>query len=149
MPPKFSLQPVLDYRHTRVELLEVELGQLLGAQQRGLASLDALRESQTALFKELHSQQAGEMDLFKVGQLRANLDTVRDRLMRQRALLDALAGQIQAKRGEVVAARQAEEALAILKNRELERSRVEQAQQELRLQDDIYIAQAYRRAQES
>ena len=31
MPPKFSLQPVLDYRHNLVEALEIELGSLLNA----------------------------------------------------------------------------------------------------------------------
>jgi flagellar export protein FliJ len=148
MAPKFSLQPVLDYRHNRVELLEVELGQLLNAQQHGLASLDGLKESQAVLYQELHSQQVGDVDLFKVGQLRANLNTVRDRIVRQRAYLDVLAQQIHAKRSEVVGARQDEEALAILKNREIERYQVEQAQQELRLQDDIYIAQAFRRSLE-
>ncbi len=29
MPPKFSLQTVLDVRHSKVEALEIELGQLM------------------------------------------------------------------------------------------------------------------------
>jgi len=41
MPPKFSLQPVLDYRHNRVEVLEVELGRLLQTQKLGQTILEA------------------------------------------------------------------------------------------------------------
>jgi flagellar biosynthesis chaperone FliJ len=57
-----------------------------------------------------------------------------------------LARQVQAKQQELVAARQEEEVLVILKDKEVERYQAEQAQQENRLQDDIYIAQAHRRA---
>jgi flagellar export protein FliJ len=146
VPPKFTLQPVLDYRHNRVELLEVELGQLLTAHQRGQASLAALKANQSALFEELHANQVGEVNLVKVGQLRANLNRLRAQILKQQADLKALEQQIQSKRSEMVSARQDEEVLAILKDKEKDRYQTEQAQQEMRLQDDIYIAQAYRRS---
>lgn len=144
MTPKFSLQSVLDYRHSRVEVLEVELGSLVQAQKRGQTLLEALQESRQRLYGELDERQRGEMDLFMIAQLRSNLKMVGERMAEQQARLQALAGQIQAKRDEVVVARQDEEVLENLKRKESDRWQAEQAQAENRMQDDLYIAQAYR-----
>jgi len=47
MPPNFSLQSILDYHHSRVEVLEVELGKLLHSQKEMtdfLQQLNAIRK---------------------------------------------------------------------------------------------------------
>jgi flagellar export protein FliJ len=127
-----------------VEVLEVELSSLVQAQKRGQTMLEALKESRQRLYGELDERQRGEMDLFMIAQLRTNLKMVGERMAEQQARLQALAGQIQAKREEVVVARQDEEVLENLKRKESDRWQAEQAQAENRMQDDLYIAQAYR-----
>ena len=146
MAPNFSLQSVLDYRHTRVELLEVELGQLLQAHRRGQTFLEALQSSRGRICDELQESQQGELDLFLLGRLQSSLRTVNGRIVEQQLRLEELAGEVENKRLEVVDARQGEESLAILKRKEIERYEEEQLARDSRLQDDIYNTQAYRRS---
>jgi flagellar export protein FliJ len=146
MPPKFSLQSVLDYYHSRVETLEVELGRLQLAYQQGQAYLDALRANQAELFDKLREKQVGALDLSELDNLRLNLKIVEARIEQQVATLAALAQQIEKQRQLLVAARQDEETLNILKEKEEARYRAEELKQENRLREDIYIAQAHRRA---
>ncbi len=146
MAPKFTLQPVLDYRHSRVELLEVELGRLKFNKQRAQEFLKALHEMQSHLYDQLGQYQQGEMDMVKISQVRSNVQLVRQSIEQQEAMLIELDRQVQSKQAEVVEGKQNEEMLVTLKNRALERFQAEQAIQEKRLQDDIYISQAYRRS---
>jgi len=146
MPPKFTLQPVLDYRHNKVELLEVELGRLLQSEQQAQAFLLALEASRARILEQMNENQHGELDLFVLTRLRASLQVVNARIAQQENVLRELADKVRIKRGEMVAARQEEEALVILKNRELQRYAEEQKKADERLQDDIYIAQAHRRS---
>jgi|WetSurMetagenome_2_1015567.scaffolds.fasta_scaffold1014374_1 flagellar export protein FliJ len=146
MPPKFSLQSVLDYYHSRVETLEVELGRLLQAQQQAQAYLETLKANQVELFEKLRHKQMGPLDLTELDNLRLNLKIVETRIEQQLATLAALAQQIVAQRQLVVAARQDEETLNILKEKEEARFRAEEVKHENRLREDIYISQAHRRA---
>lgn len=146
MPPKFSLQSVLDYRHHRVEILEVELGRVLQAQKRCQTILETLQASHGRLLEQLGHHQRGDIDLIMIAQLRSNIKAVKERIVQQRARLLELSEQVRAKREETITAKQDKEALAKLKEKEEERYREEQAQRELRLQDDIYIARAFHRS---
>lgn len=144
MSPKFSLQPVLDYRETRVEILEIELGRLVQSQQRGKTFLEALQSSRNRLLEEMGKQQVGDVDLFMLSRLRSNLQMVNQRIAEQEARLAELAQQIAEKQEEIVVAKQDAEALVKLKEHEIERYRKEEARRENRLQDDIYISRAFR-----
>jgi flagellar export protein FliJ len=146
MTPKFSLQPVLDYRETRVEILEIELGRLVQSQQRGKTFLEALQSSRNRLLEEMGKQQVGDVDLFMLSRLRSNLQMVNQRIAEQEARLAELARQIAEKQEEIVLAKQDAEALNKLKEHEFERYRKEEVQRENRLQDDIYIARAFRQS---
>ncbi len=146
MTPKFSLQPVLDYRETRVEILEIELGRLVQSQQRGKTFLEALQSSRSRLLEEMGKQQVGDIDLFMLSRLRSNLQTVNQRIAEQEARLAELAQKISEKQQEIVLAKQDAEALVKLKEHELQRYRKEEAHRENRLQDDIYISRAFRRS---
>ena len=146
MTPKFSLQPVLDYRETRVEILEIELGRLVQSQQRGKTFLEALQSSRNRLLEEMGKQQMGDVDLFMLSRLRSNLQMVNQRIAEQEARLAELARQIAEKQEEIVLAKQDAEALNKLKEHEFERYRKEEVQRENRLQDDIYIARAFRQS---
>lgn len=148
MAPKFSLQNVLDIRHGKVELLQIELGKLLSAQQETESRLLALQEFQRELLNQLSTAQLGEMDLVKINLLRLNV-------LQAGAYIESLtlelAKQKQAvedKRAELVSAKQSEETLEILKRKRHEVYLAEQLQIESRAQDDIYIAQAFRNQQQ-
>ncbi|MEI6289570.1 MAG: hypothetical protein WCP19_03985 [Chloroflexota bacterium] len=144
MAPKFSLQSVLDVRHSKVELLEIELGKLLTAQQKAQLLLLSLQEYQASLLDQLSVAQTGDIDLFKIGLMRLNILDATKRIEVVSAELVKQEWEIKKKRAEMVDAKQAEETLEILKRKRFEVYQAEQLQFESREQDDIYIAQAYR-----
>ena len=147
MTLKFSLQSVLDIRHGKVELLEIELSKLLIAQQQTEVLLMSLQEFQVNLLDQLTSAQTGEIDLFKIGSLRLNILDVTRRFEIVAAELEKQNLAVRNKRADLVTAKQAEETLEILKRNRHEVYVAEQIQVEAREQDDIYIAQAFRNTQ--
>jgi flagellar export protein FliJ len=144
MTLKFSLQNVLDVRHGKVELLEIELGKLLTAHQQTQLLLLSLQEFQVNLLDQLSTAQSGDIDLFKIGLLRLNILDVTKRIEIVMAELEKQTWEIKNKRADLVEAKQAEETLEILKRKRYEVYVAEQLQFEAREQDDIYIAQAFR-----
>ena len=148
MALKFSLQNVLDIRHGKVELLEIELGKLLSAQQKTQMLLLSLNEFQVSLLDQLTNAQTGDFDLFKIGLLRLNILDLTKRIEVVTAELEKRNWEIKHKRAELVEAKQAEETLEILKRKRYEVYMAEQVQQETREQDDIYIAQAFRNSRQ-
>lgn len=147
MAPKFSLQNVLDIRHGKVELLEIELAKLLIAQQETETRLLSLKEFQSNLLDQLSNAQSGEIDLFKINLLRLNILHVNTYIESVVLELTKLNQEIKTKRSELVKAKQSEETLEILKRKNHEVYLAEQVQIESRAQDDIYIAQAFRNQQ--
>ena len=148
MAPKFSLQNVLDVRHGKVELLEVELGKLMIAQQEVELQLSALYEFQNNLLDELNQAQSGDIDLVKLNLLRLNLSQVNTYIKSLTLELVKRKKDVEEKRSELVKAKQAEETLEILKRKRHEVYLAEQVQIEARIQDDIYIARAFRNQQQ-
>ncbi|MBL8056030.1 MAG: flagellar export protein FliJ [Anaerolineales bacterium] len=147
MPPEFGLQGVLDYRHSRVEALEIQLGRLLNEQRLAAEAEAALQAEREQLYRALRERQAGPLDLGQLAQIRFNVKYADQRIERQQALLAELAQKIEAGRGQLVAAKQDEEALVTLKNKGLERWRAEVARHENNQRDDIYIMRAHRQAE--
>jgi len=143
MPPKFSLQSVLDYRHSCVEAIEIVLGELVQAQLVEKELLEKLKSFQANLFDQIQKQQSGDLDLFSINHLHANLELVRERIFQVNQKVVALEEKINTKRVELVNAKQAEEVLGILRNKEVDRYTAEQAQKEKNAQDDVYITQAF------
>ena len=148
MAPKFSLQNVLDIRHGKVELLQLDLSKLLNAQQETEARLFALQEFQVELLEQLSLAQSGEIDLVKINLLRVNILQVNAYIESLTMELARQKQAVQDKRAELVAAKQSEETLEILKRKRHELYMAEQLQIESRAQDDIYIAQAFRNQQQ-
>lgn len=148
MTPRFSLQNVLDLRHGKVELLQIELGRLLSALQETEARLVALQQFQGELLEQLDLAQSGEIDLFRSNLLRLNVLQVNAYLEALRLELARQTQDVEAKRAELVGARQSEETLEILKRRRHEAYLAEQLQVEARALDDIYIARAFRNQQQ-
>jgi flagellar export protein FliJ len=148
MAPKFSLQNVLDIRHGKVELLEVELGKLLATCQETEVLLMSLQESQAGLLEQLNATQSGEIDLFEMNLLRSNILYLNERIESVTLELARQKREVEGKRAELVKAKQDEETLEILKQKRYEVYLAEQVQIEARAQDDIYIAQAFRHQQQ-
>ena len=143
----FSLLSVLDIRHGKVELIEIELGKILTIHQKTQLLHLSLQEFQVKLLDQLSAAQSGDFDLFKIGMLRLNILDAAKRIEVVAAELEKQIWQIKNKRVELIAAKQAEETLEILKRKRYETYLVEQIQLESREQDDIYIAQAFRNNQ--
>ena len=148
MAPKFSLQNVLDVRHGKVELLQIEFSKLLAAQQETEMKLSSLREFQRSLLDQLRDAQLGEMDLSKISLLRLNIVQVNTYIENVSLDLARINRVVQEKKTELIRAKQSEETLEILKRKRHEVYLAEQVQIESRAQDDIYIAQAFRNQQQ-
>jgi flagellar export protein FliJ len=148
MPPKFSLQNVLDIRHGKVELLEIELSKLLAARQETELRLLSLQGFQTDLLEELSNSQSGDIDLFRTNLLRLNILQVNAYIESVTLELAKQTQEVNDKRTELIEAKQSEETLEILKRKRHEVYLAEQLQIESRAQDDIYIAQAFRNQQQ-
>jgi flagellar export protein FliJ len=144
MAPKFSLQNVLDIRHGKVELLEIELGKLMAACQRTETLLLSLKESQANLWEQLSASQSGEIDLVEMKLIRSNILQVNKRIESAALELARQNQEVKEKRAEMIKAKQSEETLKILKQNRYEVYMAEQVRIESRAQDDIYIAQAFR-----
>ncbi len=143
MPPKFSLQPVLDYRHNRVEALEIELGQLFARQKEVENQLEMIFFSEAQLWEALNKAQVGDLDIVLLEQLRSQLQNVEQLKEDTKVKLHEIQQRVEDKRQELVCAKQDEEVLVILKDKEVQRFMERQNRSELSMQDDIYISQAY------
>ena len=91
---------------------------------------------------------SGEIDLVKINLLRVNILQVNAYIESLTLELARQKRAVQDKREELVAAKQSEETLEILKRKRHEVYLAEQLQIESRAQDDIYIAQAFRNQQQ-
>ena len=148
MSPKFSLQNVLDLRHGKVELLEIELGKLHAIHQETQNLHISLEQYQNSLLNELSAAQTGEIDLVKINLLRLNALQINKHIEIVALELKKQARAIEEKRTELIQAKQSEETLEILKPKRHELYTAEQIQIEAHAQDDIYIAQAFRNQQQ-
>jgi flagellar export protein FliJ len=147
MSPKFSLQNVLDVRHGKVELLEIELGKLAMIHQETENLLASLEAFQVELLDQLSEAQTGEIDLVKLRllflntlQIGKNIETVTLELKKQDLAIEE-------KRAELIRAKQSEETLEILKRKRHEVYMAEQVQIEAQALDDIYIARSFHNQQ--
>lgn len=146
MPPKFSLQPVLDYRHSRVEAEQIELARLNQAYHQGCAHLDFLEEEMAQAYLKIGKMQTGKIDMDQLAQYRLRVRMLDIQIRDQQEMLADLTTQIDAQRDRLVHAKQDEETLVILKKKRLQVWKDEQRQKENAHRDDIYIAQAFNRS---
>jgi flagellar export protein FliJ len=144
MPPKFSLQSVLEYHHRRVEIIESELGRLVQAKVEALGILENLNLSQERMFRQLSELQTGEMDLSGVTQTRFNLRRTQNNIEKQEYIIQSFEKSIASKHVELVLAKQDEAVFEKLKEKEMARYMERVITQEKILQDDIYVSKAHR-----
>jgi flagellar export protein FliJ len=144
MAPRFNLQNVLDIRHSRVESLEIALSELQIKLLRAQEALATQQERQAALMVRLSEAQQGDLDLVEINLLHFDILQTDQQVKIAACAVDVAQVEADNKRKELIAARQDEETLQILKRKRIEIYNQEQAMIEARQQDEIYIAQAYR-----
>jgi flagellar export protein FliJ len=143
MSPKFSLPNVLDVRHEKVELLEIDLGKLLMLKQKTQDVLESLEAYQAQLIEQLNEVQIGEIDLVKLNLLFLDSQQIGRDIEAVTLQLKKQLHEIDEKRAELVRAKQSEETLQILKRKRREVYEAEQVQLETQALDDIYIARYF------
>jgi len=143
MSPKFSLQNVLDVRHGKVELLEIDLGKLAMIHQQTENLLASLETFQAGLLEQLSEAQTGEIDLVKLNLLFLNSLRIGKNIEIVNLELKKQDLAIEEKRAELIRAKQSEETLQILKRNRHEVYVAEQVQIEAQALDDIYIARSF------
>ncbi len=148
MTPKFSLQNVLDLRHGKVELLEIELGKLKSIHLETQNLHASLVQYQESLLNQLGAAQTGEIDMVNLNLLRLNVIQLNKHIESVLLKLKKQAMEIDNKRFQLVEAKQSEETLEILKRKRHEVYMAEQVHIEAQAQDDIYIARAFRNQQQ-
>ncbi|NCB37099.1 MAG: hypothetical protein EOM58_13805, partial [Clostridia bacterium] len=140
MAPRFNLQNVLDIRHSRVEGLEIALSELQIKLLRTQEELRSLQERYAGLMQRLMAAQQGDLDLVEINLLHFDILQSDQQIKLAVRAVDQAQQAVDAKRKELVAARQDEETLQILKRKRIEIYNQEQAMVEARAQDEIYIA---------
>ncbi len=143
MPPKFSLQNVLDYRHSKVEKLEVLFGRLQNQLLKAQEQLETMQQEQQKLLDELGSFQNGDLNLQKILQARSFLKRLQKSMDRQKSEIDQLKIEVENARLSLVQAKQDEAALQKLSQKELQTYIERDNSREKQQQDDIYISQAH------
>jgi flagellar export protein FliJ len=143
MPPKFSLQNVLDYRHSKVEKLEVILGQLQQQLKTARERLEAMKLEKQHLLVELGSYQNGDLNLQKILQSRTFLKRLQKGMDRQKTEVERLSIETENARLILIQAKQDEVALEKLSEKEQQVYTDKANLREKQQQDDIYISQAH------
>ncbi len=103
-----------------------------------------LGQLKTLLLEKMEATLEGDIDLFTIDRLRTDAREVEDLIVQTEEDLKKQIQRVEEKRRELIAAKQAEEALGILKQKMIETYNSEQAQIEARVQDDLYISRAFR-----
>lgn len=144
MPPKFSLQSILEYHHNRVEKLEMELG-LLNQQKKSIEEMiERLSAKKIDLYDELVAHQEGELDLKMIDHIRQNINHIQLQVVQQTNKKAETEKAISKKRVELVDAKKEEAVFEKLKEKEHEQWLEKVNQSEKDALSDLYISQAFR-----
>ncbi len=148
MPPIFPLQNVLDVRHSKVEAIEIQLGrtqkQLLTLEERKVMLLSMKDRN----LKEMYLRMQGEINIFQLDILRSNISAIDTRTKQIQRDIEETQKKISQIQKNLVAAKQEEETLEILKEKQIERFKEEVKRIENKQQDDVYISLAYKNRQQ-
>ena len=147
--PKFSLQSVLDYRHSRVEVLEVEFGRLNQLRQEKLDAIAQNIANQERAYHQMGVYQSGDIDLLAVQQTQRYLSSLFVQLKKLESELVKLEERIESKRLEVVQAKKDEAVLENLREREIMVFKEKLFMQEKQQQDDIYTSKEHFKTRET
>ncbi|MHC1782832.1 MAG: flagellar FliJ family protein [Anaerolineaceae bacterium] len=143
MPPKFSLQGILDYRHSRVEILEVVLSKAMHVHQQAIDELGSLEVEQGRLLQEMAESQKGELDLKALSHTRFMSKKIQGMIARQHEEINRLASEVEKAKQILIQAKQDEQVMVTLSEKELLKFTEKQYLQDKQQQDDVYISKAH------
>jgi flagellar export protein FliJ len=143
MPPKFSLQGILDYRHSRVEILEVVLGRIMLEHQNAIDILTELEIENQRILQEMAESQKGELDLKALAHTRLMAKKFQGMIARQQDEIRRLAEEVEKARKNLVQAKQDEQVMVTLSEKELLKFSEKQYMQDKQQQDDVYVSKAH------
>ena len=143
---RFSLQSVLDVRHSRLEAVELEMAQAQAARAQLAAALAALEEQHTRLLDDLRQLQTRRtLDLGALTFTRSTLARTEAEIRAQRIRLAEAEALVEKVREALVAAKQDEETLIALKDKVMEAEAREQNRLAEAEVDDLNISRAFRK----
>lgn len=143
---KFSLQSVLDVRHSRLEAVELEMAQAQAVRAQHAATLVALEEQHTRLLDDLRQLQTRRtLDLGALTFTRSTLARTEAEIRAQRIRLAEAEALVEKVREALVAAKQDEETLIALKDKVMEAEAREQNRLAEAEVDDLNISRAFRK----
>jgi flagellar export protein FliJ len=143
MPPRFSLQNVLDYRHSKVEQLEVILSRIQNHLHAARDRMTRLESEKQKQMQELGAHQSGNLDLQTILQARTYLKRLQRSMERQQTEINRLTIEAENARIALIDSKQDEAALEKLSEKELQVFTDKVNLREKQQQDDIYISQAH------
>jgi flagellar FliJ protein len=149
MAPKFALQSILDYHHSRVEQHEIELGNLNNQKSKLEEIINLLLFKKDEFLDELKHLQTGELDLQAIHQVKSNIEVVEDTIEKRMQDLYQIEILIEEKRKELLSAKQDEAVMDKLKEKEIEKYDLKIQEYEKRQQDDIYTSKTNMKMQMS
>jgi flagellar protein FliJ len=149
MAPKFTLQSILDYHHSRVEQHEIELGNLNAQKTKLEEVISLLYFKKDEYLEELKNLQTGELDLQAIRQVKSNVEVLEETIEQRMQDLYRIEILIEEKRKELLAAKQDEAVMDKLKEKEIEKYDLKIQEYEKRQQDDIYTSQTNMKMQMS
>lgn len=143
---KFSLQSVLDLRHSRLEAIELEMAQAQAARAQQAARLASLEEQHMRLLEDLRQLQTRRtLDLGALTFTRNTLARTEAEIRAQRIRLAEAEALVEKVREALVAAKQDEETLIALKDKAMEAEAREQNRLAEAEVDDLNISRAFRK----
>ncbi len=146
MRKPFSLQAVLDYKTSILEVRELELAELLRQQiaaTQKMASLQELESREQVEMKRI--QQAKYLDVVDMRWRQERQESLREQIAAQQEHLSRVQDKVEAKREEVLVAHQEQEVLVKLQEKEALAEREEDQRRELSEADEISTTRHFRR----
>ena len=136
----FSLQPVLSYKESLVDLLERQLAQLFAMRSAIETVLASLRQERRQIHYRLIAERQGVLRLDRLWYHQTYLDWLGERIEEQERQLAQLDEEIEKKRGELLSLMQEKRMLEKLKEKIKQRFMMEMERREADLHDEMASA---------
>ena len=136
----FTLQPVLSYKESLVDLFERQLAQLFGTRKAIEMTLVSLYQERHQIHRLLVAERRGLLQLDRLWHHQVYLDWLAERIHEQERQLAQLGQWIEEKRRELLAAMQEKRMLEKLKERATERFVMEMERREADFYDEMATA---------
>lgn len=148
MPPAFIFQNVLDIRHSKVEAIEIQLGKVENKLKLLIEKRNALVQQKKDQLDEMTAKMQGEIILQELALLQVSIKRLDDQIKHLESEILEYQKKVIQIRATLVEAKQDEETLEILKDKEIEKYKAEIKRVEGIQQDDIYISLAFQKNQQ-